>query len=203
MANSRNLVVCMAELTGDPLSRVVGHMRSLREAELVIPSKGRGITAPRMTPRDAAALYCVIYASPAIQESASTLVELEKLESRQQGRVRVPRHEYYHRHHLPPLTLGLGRHHSVVDGLAAAISFFMQEDKLRGEYEARRGRGKKFGIYANFEIRAPQFSASLTLGVHGVHSEEWIYGRRGELDSVRKGQCSEITLRKLAACLKS
>lgn len=203
MANSRQLVECMAGLTGEPLSRVVGHMRSLREAELVIPNKGRGITAPQMAPRDAAALYCVIYASPAIQESASTLVELEKLESRQQGRVRAPRHEYFHQHHLPPLTLGLDRDHSVVDGLAAAIAFFMDEDKLRGDYDARRGRRKKFGIYANFEVRAPQLSASLTLGVHGVHSEEWIYGRRGELDSVRTGQCTEITLRKLAACLKS
>lgn len=203
MANSRQLSECMAALTGDPLSRVVGHMRSLREAELIIPNKGRGITAPRMTPRDAAALYCVIYASPAIQESASTLVELQKLEARTQGRVRAPRHELYHRQHLPPVTLGLDRGHSVVDGLAAAIAFFMDEDKQRGGYDERRGRGQKFGIYANFEIRAPQYSASLTLGVHGVHSEEWIYGRRGELDSVRKGQCTEITLRKLAACLKS
>ncbi|WFU40772.1 hypothetical protein QA640_42590 [Bradyrhizobium sp. CB82] len=192
----------MAQLTGDPLSRVVGHMRSLREAELVIPNKGRGITAPRMTPHDAAALYCVIYASPTIQESAPTLIELKKLES--QGRVRFPPSDRPNRlRHLPPLTLGLDRSHSVVDGLAAAIAFFMSEDKLSGQYDEWRGRGKKFGIYSNFEIRAPQFSASLTLGVHGDRSEEWIYGRQGELDSIRTGQCSEITLRKLAACLNS
>ncbi|WP_456790159.1 hypothetical protein [Bradyrhizobium sp. USDA 4472] len=192
----------MAQLTGDPLSRVVGHMRSLREAELVIPHKGRGITAPRMTPHDAAALYCVIYASPTIQESATTLIELKKLES--QGRVRFSPKDSFHRpRHLPPLTLGLDRNHSVVDGLAAAIAFFMNEGKLRGEYDEWRGRGKKFGIYSNFEIRSPQFSASLTLGVHGDHSEEWTYGRQGELDSIRTGQCSEITLRKLAVCLNS
>lgn len=203
MANSRQLVECMAQLTGDPLSRVAGQMRSLREAELVISSKGRGITAPRMTPRDAAALYCVIYASPTIQDSSSTLIELQKLES--QGRVRYALKEHMQRsYHPPPLTLGLDRSHSTVDGLAAAIAFFMDEEKFGGEYAVRwRGRGKKFGIYANFEIRAPQLSASLTLGVHGYCSEEWIYGRRGDLDSTRKGQCSEITLRKLAACLKS
>ncbi len=185
------------------MSRVVGQMRSLREAELIVPHKGRGITAPRMTPHDAAALYCVIYASPAIQDSSSTLIELQRLES--QVRVRYAAKKRYNQsHHPPPLTLGLDRSHSVVDGLAAAIAFFMNEENLGSEYDARwRGSGKKFGIYANFEIRAPQFSASLTLGVHGYHSEEWIYGRRGDLDSIRKGECSEITLRKLAACLKS
>jgi len=193
----------MAQLTGDPLSRIVGQMRSLREAELVVANKGRGITAPRMTPRDAAALYCAIYASPTIQDSSSTLIKLQKLES--QGRVRYPPKSRWNRdYRIPTLTLGLDRVHSVVDGLAAAISFFMNEEKLGREYdEWRFGPGKKFGIYANFEIRSPELSASLTLGVHGDHSEEWIYGQRGELDSIRTGGCSEVTLRKLAACLKS
>jgi hypothetical protein len=202
MANSRQLVACMAELTGHPLSRVVGHMRSLREAEpSLVTNKGRGITAPQMTPADAAALYCAIYASPNIQESASTLLELQKLEARPQGRMRASRFDPV-RYHLPPLTLGLERDHSIIEGLAAAITFFMKEGELRSDYSAWRGRGKKFGVYANFEIRSPEYSASLTLGVHGSFSEEWIYGRRGQLDSIRKGQCTEITLRKIAACLK-
>ncbi len=203
MANSRKLVASMAELTGHPLSRVVGHMRSLREAEpSLVTNKGRGITAPQMTPMDAAALYCTIYASPNLQESASTILELKKLEARPQGKMRASRYEPWS-DHLPPLTLGLERDHSVLEGLAAVITFFMKEDELRFDYNAWRGRRKKSGIYANFEIRSPEYSASLTLGVHGSFSEQWIYGRRGQLDSIRNGQCTEVTLRKIAACLKA
>ena len=204
MANSRQLVECIAEVTQFPLSAVVGYMRSLREAEPnLVTSGGRGITAPRMTARDAAALYCAVYASRSIQDSASVVLELIKLEARQQGRRRAPPYEYYHRHGLPPVTLGLGRNHTVIDGLGAAIDFFMKEHEIGVDYAMWRGRGKKFGIYANFEVRSPELSASLTLGVRGDHSEEWIYGRRGELDSLHKGQCTEITLRKIAACLKA
>jgi len=203
MANSRKLVACMAELTGHPLSRVVGHMRSLREAEpSLVTNKGRGITAPQMTPADAAALLCAIYASPNLQESASTILELKKLEARRQGKKRATRYESVG-YHLPQLTLGLERDHSVIEGLAAAIAFFTKEDELRFDYNAWRGRGKKSGIYANFEVRSPEYSASLTFGVHGSFSEEWIYGRRGQLDSTRIGLCTEVTLRKIAACLKA
>lgn len=202
MANSRQLVNCIAEVTRLPLSSVVGHMRSLREAEpSLVTSGGRGITAPLMKAGDAAALYCAVYASPNIQDSASVLLELKKLEARAQGRTRVPRHGSP-RYRSPRVTLGLHRDHSVIEGLAAAIAFFMREDELRDD-EVWRARGRKSGIYTHFEVRAPEFSASLTFGVHGDFSEEWIYGRRGGLDSVRTGQCTEITLRKIAACLKA
>jgi len=200
MANSRELVECMAELTREPLSRVVGHMRSLRESEAgLVTNKGRGITAPRMKAVDAAALYCAIYASPNIQESATTILELKKLPARGQRRHRG---SYAGRDiRQPIISPGLEPEHTVIEGLAALIEVFMSNERLYG-YDAA-DRGRKGAIYARFEIRAPEHSASLTFGEHGYYSEEWVYGRRGELDSIRVGQCSEVTLLRLAACLKA
>ncbi|WP_298257260.1 hypothetical protein [Bradyrhizobium sp.] len=192
----------MAELTRQPLSRVIGYMRDLREAEDSSPAKGRGVTAPDMTAHDAAALYCAIYAAPAIQESAATITALKKLEARPWSRHRVSTSSAYrYPYSEPPFSLGLEPNHTALDGLAALITFFMHEHELPHGYSERRGPGK-WGIYANFEIRSPEYSASLVVGVHGRFSERWNYGLK-ELDSVRTGRCTEITFRKLAACLRS
>lgn len=200
MANSRALVERMAELTRQPLSRVVGHMRGLREAEpSLVTNKGRGITAPAMTANDAATLLCAIFAAPNIQETASTIESLKKLPSRSQSRSRANRSSGLPRDYFPGINLKLEHDHNVIDGLAAAIRFFMKEDEYRREWH-------QFGIepalYARFVVRSPEYSASLSVGVRGHFSEEWVYGRTGELDAFRTGQCGEITLRKLAACLK-
>lgn len=201
MANSRVLVECMAELTRQPLSRVVGHMRSLREAEPnLVTNKGRGVTAPSMTPHDAATLLCAIFAAPNIQESASTIVDLRKLPPKAQGRSRSDRSSLMPDRYLPRVNLELGHDHTVIDGLAAAIRFFMNEDEYRREWHQH---GTEPELYARFVVRSPEHSASLSVGARGHFSEEWIYGRAGELDAFRTGQCSEITLRKLAACLKA
>jgi hypothetical protein len=190
----------MAELTRQPLSRVVGHMRALREAEpSLVTNKGRGITAPPMTTDDAAALLCAIFAAPNIQESASAIVDLRKLPPKAQGRSRSDRASWMHDRYLPRIDLKLSHDHTVIDGLAAAIGFFMEEDEFRREWHQH---GAEPEVYARFVVRAPEYSASLSVGVRGHFSEEWIYGRTGELDAFRTGQCTEITLRKLAACLK-
>lgn len=202
MANSRVLVECMAKLTCLPLSRVVGHMRALREADpSLVTNKGRGVTAPAMTALDAATLLCAIFASPSIQDSASTITNLNKLTAKAQGRARSgrwPRTEPIR--YWVPIDLDLKQDHTVVEGLAAVIRFFGRED----EYRQQWNHGEiEPDIYARFVVRAPEYSASLSLGVRGHFSEEWIYGARtGDLDAFRTGQCSEVTLRKLAACLK-
>src|SRR5260370_39728741 len=92
---SRELVECISSVTGRPLPSVIGHMRSLREAEpSLVTIGGRGIAAPRMTARDAASLLCAVYGSESGQESASTLLALNGLPASPQG-VRIRRPDLY------------------------------------------------------------------------------------------------------------
>jgi hypothetical protein len=202
MANSRQLVDCMVALTGLPQSRVLGCQRDLREAAEGTVAAGRGRSAPQMTPRDAAALYCALYAAPAVQESAATIVGLEKLDARLRTQKRRSGAQYVsHPNYERPFSLNLPDRHTVIDGLAALVEFFMREHELPRAFSERHGPGR-WGIYASFEVRSPEFSAAMVVGVHNRFAERWTYGRK-QLDSVRIGRCSEVSLRKLADCLRS
>src|SRR5260370_42364434 len=92
---SRELVECISSVTGRPLPSVIGHMRSLREAEpSLVTIGGRGIAETRMTARHAASLLCAVYGSESVQENASTLLALKALPASPQG-VRIRRPNVY------------------------------------------------------------------------------------------------------------
>lgn len=201
MANSRELVECIADATGESLSKVTGYMRELREAnEDLVKVGGRGPMAPKMTSSDAASLLCAIYGCPSVQGSARTLLDLKKLPSIHQGRRAGRRHYRGYTRFGPAFTLELERGHNVVDGLAAAIDLFGREDEIPG-YGNQHARDAH--LFARFEIHSPELFASMTVGIRSEFSDIWTYGRRGQLDSRKIQQCSEVTLRKIAAFLKT
>jgi hypothetical protein len=205
LANSRELVECIASVTGRPLASVTGHMRYLREAEpSLVTTGGRGIAAPRMTSKDAASLLCAVYGSASVQDSASTVLALKALPSSRQG-IRTPRTTPYQdplRERPPLFTLGVESPHSVIDGLAAAILIFAREEDFLPYIVPPGRRAEETGLYAKFSVHYPQFYASLTVGVHGHFSEGWVYGRRQKLKSRQICECDEDALREIAACLR-
>jgi hypothetical protein len=201
MANSRELVECIASITGRPLASVTGHMRYLREAEpSLVTTGGRGIAAPRMTSKDAASLLCAVYGSPSVQDSASTLLALKALPSLRQG-IRTPRLTS-DRERPPLFTLEVESSHSVIDGLAAAILIFAREKDFLRHIAPPARRDEETGLYARFSVQYPQFYATLTIGVHGHFRESWVYGRRQKLKSRQICECDEDALREIAACLR-
>lgn len=205
MANSRELVECIATVTGRPVPKIVGHMRNLREAKpSLVTTGGRGITAPRMTAADAASLVCAVLGSESVQESVSTLVALKSLPASPHGvRVRRPTPHEDRARMGPLFTLGLEPSHTIVDGLAAAIELFDREEELRQHFGPHARRGEETGIYARFTVHYPEYFASLTVGVHGQFSEGWIYGQKHQRKFRQIRECDEDALRDIATCLRA
>lgn len=204
MANSRELVGCIAAVTGRPLPKIVGHMRHLREAEpSLVTTGGRGITAPRMMAADAASLVCAVFGSESVQDSVSTLIALKSLPASPHG-VRVRRPAPYEDQSWAGalFTLGLEPSHTVVDGLAAAIELFDREEELRQHFDQPAQRGEEAGIYARFTVHYPDYFASLTVGVHGHFSEGWVYGQKSQRKFRQIRECDGDALRDIAACLR-
>jgi hypothetical protein len=205
MANSRELVECIASVTGRPLASVTGHMRYLREAEpSLVTTGGRGIAAPRMTAKDAATLLCAVYGSESVQDSASTIFALKALPSSRQG-IRTPRSTPYEdplRERPPLFTLRAEPSHSVIDGLAAAILIFAREEDFLPYIVPPARRDEETGLHARFSLQRQQFYASLSVGVRGHFSEGWVYGQRQKVKSRLTWECEEDVLREIAACLR-
>jgi hypothetical protein len=205
MANSRELVECIASVTGRPLPSVIGHMRYLREAEpSLVTTGGRGIAAPTMTARDAASLLCAVYGSESVQDSTLTLLALKSLPASPQGfRIRRPKPYQDPSRSALLFSLGLEPSHTVIDGLAAALEIFGREDELSRHIAPPTRKDEETGLYARFSVQYPQHFASLTVGVRGRFSEVWVYGRRQKLKSRQIRECDEDALREIAACLRT
>ena len=201
MVNSRELVEYVASALGRPLTEVTGHMRNLREANRGLVSQGgRGITAPAMTMLDAASLVCAVYASETVQGSSDAVVSLKALPAKSQGFKSHRKNPYDREWAGPVFTLGLPTGHNVVQGLAAALALFAREDDLRDEMSMQTGR-RDLDIYARFSVQFPQHFASLTVGVHGVFSESWIYGTRGRPRTRQIRECDQQALREIGTCV--
>jgi hypothetical protein len=204
MANSRELVECVASALGRPLTAVTGHMRNLREADSGLVSHGgRGITSPAMTMEDAASLVCAVYGSESIQGSSDAVLSLKELAAKAQG-FKIPRVDPHDRPRAtgPLFTLGLPAEHSVIQGLAAALRLFAREHHVRKEILMRTGQ-RDLEIYARFSVQYPEHFASLTVGIHGYFSEGWTYGTRGRPRTRQSRECDHDALREIAKCVAS
>jgi hypothetical protein len=203
MANSRELVECVASALGRPLTAVTGHMRRLREADSGLVSQGgRGITSPAMTMEDAASLVCAVYGSETVQGSSDAVLSLKGLAAK--PGFKIPHVNPYMRSRAvgPWFTLGLPAEHNVVQGLAAALRLFAREHDVRNEIIMRTGR-TDLEVYGRFSVQYPEHFASLTVGVHGYFSESWTYGTRGRPRTRQSRECDQDALREIAKCVAS
>ena len=124
MASPGELVRLIAEVVGVSEATVVQHDRNLAAAGL--RSKGgRGTSAAKMTPRDAAHLLIATVASPLVKDSVQALNDYSDLKQRVSDQKiwerRVTKRRQLARLPMEPLRL-LPSNHTFADALAALIS---------------------------------------------------------------------------------
>ncbi len=109
MVVSTGLAKHVATVLGLPETSVASHVRNLREAGLLTKT-GRGITAARMTSRDAAHLLIATSASLNVKDSVRTVSEFGNLVS------------FYGRSRIAlPTFRNLAADHTVLDALSALL----------------------------------------------------------------------------------
>lgn len=202
MANSRELVECMASALGKPPASVRQHMRNLREASTpLVTTGGRGIAAPTMSKEDGASLLCAVLGSEAVHDSVEALQSLRRLPAVYQGQRLVARRHTYGELHVP-IQLGLKPKHDIVLGLTAVFAFFDREEAFRDQLRTVTHRDDH-EIYASVEVHYPEYFASFTVGIRGMSSETWTYGARQYPRTEQIRRCRQASLRDIAACLRS
>jgi hypothetical protein len=189
MANSRELVECVAAALGWPVMTVKQHMRNLREATPtpLVTIGGRGTSAPQMSYEDAATLVCAVLGSAATQESVETVAALAKL----QAVSTIPRRsDRKHPSNQSALGFELYAKFNVIQGLAAALKFLAEE-----EQDSR--------VEVVFEIAYPQHFALLRMQVRDWWSEGWTFGDRTQSRTEQIRRCRQQALREIGVCLSS
>lgn len=158
VASPGELVSKVSDLLGISESTIVQHDRNLVVAGLRSKS-GRGTSAARMTPRDAAHLLVAVLGSHHVKDSAQTVRRYSET------RLHKTQSEGYADSSVAAL-MNLQPGHSFVDALEALISAAAEGSLQTAIYEALpESEGKKIGFPPTIEItvRTPQLIGDLSI----------------------------------------
>ncbi len=200
MANSRELVECVASALERPLTEVTGHMRHLREAGLVTTG-GRGVTAPRMTYEDAASLVCSLYGAELMKDGVASVKALKQLPANYQGARRPRLHSaaWYRSYNQHVELLGSEPEAGLITGIATMLRLLAEGNAFLRYAAYERPDGH---LRARLSIQYPNSFASLMVNFAGV-SEVWTFGQRGKPRTRQTRECDEIGLREIAECVRA
>jgi hypothetical protein len=176
---------------GAPETTTASHVRNLREAGLLTKT-GRGITAAQMTTRDAAHLLIATAASLNVKDSAATVADFTKIESRYgQPKIRLARYA------------DLNPDHSFTDALVALLDLV-----VAGEFTSP----SEFGFYAR--LFGPRVRAEIewtdhknntgSIADYWMPPSEWVRGeglKQPSVDLERRATFTEFTILQVGALI--
>ena len=192
MPNSRELVETASDAFGLPAATVRHFMRNLREAGLVTVG-GRGVTAPQMTVLDAATLICAIAGSSHVGECVTVIERITAL-----GPGVLKRRPWRQPISEAPidfdLRLPVGA--NAIADVATTLRFLKGDEPFGQDLKTIVARGS--AIYVTFEAEHPIPFVSLTVGVRGILTQNWLYGKRLQIGMHHIRRCREDVFLRIA-----
>jgi hypothetical protein len=148
-----------------------------------------------MVPEDAAALLGAMLGSHAGSDTVDVVLNLKGLPGLFRGNRRTER---WSSMRISEFGLGQDAGRNAIQGIAELLRFFAAEEEDRIRYELAE-RHLEHGFYAVVELERLGSFASLTLGVQGLFSHGWTYGRRGSCRVEQVRRIRHEALREVAA----